>query len=128
MKSRDPLKPLWFVLALLFLFYSWVWDQFRAIARWIGAIVPWERLKAAIAARIMRAPPQLVLGLFAFPVAIIIPFKLAAIWLITHGRVISGIAAFITAKFAGLGLTAFLFEICRDKLREMPWFVWLSDR
>ena len=59
---------------------------------------------------------------FIVPVLIILPFKLAALWLIGHGRFIAGALVFIAAKFAGVGAAAFIFDIAREKLLSMAWF------
>ena len=34
----------------------------------------------------------------------------------------------IIAKLVGVGVTAFVFDVTRDKLLQMAWFRWLYDR
>ena len=68
-----------------------------------------------------------MLLIFIIPVIVILPFKLVALWLIAHGRIVLGVATFIAAKFAGVGVFAFLFDICRDKLLTMNWLRRIYD-
>lgn len=119
---RRITKALWLTLAFLLLFYSWVWDSFTALGRWLLSRLPWAAMKAAVARLIARLPPQAVLLLFIIPMLIILPFKLGALWLIGHGRFVSGALVFIAAKFAGVGVAAFIFDAAREKLLSMAWF------
>jgi hypothetical protein len=119
---RRLLKPLWMVLAVVFLVEAWLWDRLAPIVAWLVGRLPWERLKAGIAALVQRLPAWAVLGVFLVPVGLILPFKLAGVWLIAHRHVVLGAATFIAAKGVGLGVTAFLFDVTRDKLLTMAWF------
>lgn len=115
-------KALWLTLAAILVFYSWVWDKFIALGHWLIDLLPWQPFKDAVARLIARLPAPVVLLLFIVPVLVILPFKLAALWLIGHGRIVSGAAVFIAAKFAGVGAAAFIFDVARDKLLSMAWF------
>ncbi len=120
---RNILKPFWFVLALLFLFEAWAFEQFRALGRWIAARIPLAWVKTALQAAIAHLPPMATLVLFCIPVLVIIPFKLVGLWLIAQRHVFLGAGVFLAAKFVGLAVTAFLFDLCRSKLMQMAWFV-----
>jgi hypothetical protein len=120
---RNILKPFWLVLALLFLFEAWAFEQFRAFGQWIAAKIPLVQLKAALIATIARLPPVATLILFSIPVLVIIPFKLVGLWLIAHRHIFLGAAVFLVAKFVSLAVTAFLFDLCRSKLMQMARFV-----
>jgi hypothetical protein len=50
------------------------------------------------------------------------PLKLVGLWLLTHQYWISAILTIIFAKFLGVGVTAFVFDVTRPKLLEMRWF------
>jgi hypothetical protein len=120
---RKILKPVWLILALLFLFEVWAFEQFRTFGIWLATAVPLKRLKAALLTGVGRLPPPVTLLLFTLPIVVIIPFKLAGLWLIGHRHVLLGAGVFLIAKFAGLAVTAFLFDLCHDKLMQMRWFV-----
>jgi hypothetical protein len=124
--SRRILRPLWFVLALLFLIEAWLWD---VIQPWIARLVrllPYEALKAFLRRAVTRLPPFLVVFLFILPDALSYPVQFAALWIIAKGAVISGTILFVLAKVFGLGGTLLLFEVCHDKLNELAWFRWVS--
>ena len=113
--------------AAIFVFEAWVWDGVVRFGRRVVDLIPWRSLKDALARLVARLPAPVVLAIFIIPVIVILPFKLAALYLIAHGRFVLGAATFIAAKFAGVGVTAFLFDICRDKLLTMGWLRWLHD-
>lgn len=119
---RRITKALWLALAAILLFYSWVWDLFLRLGRWLIARLPFEALKAAVARVIAALPAPVALLFFIIPALVILPFKLAALWLIAHGRFFTGALVFIAAKFAGVGAAAFIFDIAREKLLSMAWF------
>ena len=113
------------LLAMVFLLETWIWDVFATAGRWIGAHVPFEKFKAAVARLIAKLPPLAALVLFAIPGLVVLPFKIGGLWLIASGHVIAGGAVFLAAKVAGVGVAAFLFELTRDKLMTMGWFATL---
>jgi hypothetical protein len=48
--------------------------------------------------------------------------KLVGLWLLAHEYWMSAILTIIFAKFLGVGVTAFVFDVTRPKLLEMAWF------
>lgn len=116
------LRPIWFLLAVVFLVEAWLWDVLGQALLWLAGLIPLAALKQALARTLDRLPAPVVLLVFLLPLAIIEPLKFLGIWMITHHHMIFGILAFVAAKMAGLGVTAFLFEITRTKLLSMRWF------
>jgi hypothetical protein len=116
------LRPLWYLLAAIFLLEAWLWDTLAPAVAWLVRRLPFQALKDAIAAGIARLPPWLTLFIFAIPGLILLPFKLVGLWLIGTGHPLLGVAVFFLAKTVGLAVTAFLFETCRPKLMELAWF------
>lgn len=112
----------WFTCAAIFIIEAWLWDKLGGLLKALVALLPFAALKRAIVSALDKAPAPVVLLVFVIPVAAIEPFKLAALWAITHHHIIIGALLFVGAKFAGLGITAFLFEATRDKLLTMNWF------
>lgn len=125
------LKPLWILLALLFLLEAWLWDLIAPwVARLVG-LIPWQRFKTWLAERVAAMPAALVLVLFALPDAVLLPVKLGALWVAAQGtfagHAFIGMGVFVIAKISGLAVTVFLFEVCRPKLMELGWFAWLYE-
>lgn len=116
------LRPVWVALAIAFLIEAWLWDHLRPVVAAVVAFVPWERLKSQARTVIARLSPEASLAIFLIPVVILIPFKLLALWLIAHGAWWSAIGTVLGCKLVGLGVTAFAFDVCRDKLLELAWF------
>ena len=121
--TRRLLRPLWFFLALVFLAEAWIWERLKPVVAWFVGLIPFERFKTALAAGIAWLPPYATLLVFAIPGLLLLPLKLAGLWLIGGGHVIAGGLVFLMAKTVGLAVTAFLFETCRPKLMELGWFV-----
>jgi len=123
---RVLLRPIWFLLALVFLVEAWLWDHLAPPIARLVALLPFKPLRDAIAAAIARLPAWLTVFVFAIPGLVLLPFKLAGLWLIATGHPLLGLLAFLLAKTVGLAITAFLYETCRPKLMELAWFRSLS--
>jgi hypothetical protein len=119
---RRLLKPLWFLLALLFLIEAWLWDHLVPAIRWIVDVIPWRTLKARIADAIEHLSPQATLVVFLIPAAIYFGLELIALWPMAHGRWMMALIVLIVAKIIGAAITAFAFDVTRDKLLQMGWF------
>jgi len=115
-------RAFWFALALFFLFESWLWDHVKDWLRAFGRLVGAERFEPWLARVVARLSPPMTLGLFVIPAAAIFPFKLLALGLIAKGHVVTGVVAIFLAKTLALGVSSFLFDICREKLMQMAGF------
>lgn len=122
------LKPLWVLLALVFLFEAWLWDHLAPLVARLVALIPWREIKAAIAARIAALPPTATFAVFLVPVCLLLPVKFLGLWLLAQGAWLSAALLLVTAKVVGLGLTAFIFDATRPKLLELAWFRALYQR
>ena len=124
---RRLLRPLWFLLALLFMLEAWLWDHLGPVVRAIIDALPLKRLKDLAARGITRLHPYATLLLFVLPGLVLLPFKLVGLWLIAQGHFILGVVVFFLAKTVGLAIAAFLYDLCHDKLMQIPLFVRLYD-
>jgi hypothetical protein len=119
---RRLLKPLWILLALVFLFEAWLWEHLRPLVAWFVDLIAWARLKARIAAWIERLPPYPTLLIFLIPPVLLFPFKLLGLWMLAHGSWLGAMAVLALAKVVSMGVTAFIFEVTRPKLLQLSWF------
>lgn len=124
---RRLLKPLWIVLAVAFLLEAWLWDHCRAVVAAVMRRIPWRRLKAAAQHLIAPLPAEGTLAVFAIPVVLLLPLKVTVVWLVLQGNWCCAMAVFAFAKLFGLGLSAFVFDVCRDKLLQLGYFRRLYD-
>lgn len=120
-------KPLWTLLALVFLLEAWLWDTLGPIVARLVAALHLERLGEVVRAGVGRLSPWATLPVFLLPGLVLTPFKLTAVWLLANGHPFLGVATFLLAKTVGLGVTAFLFDVCRPNLMRMAWFVRVYD-
>src|SRR5258708_3672127 len=89
---RRLLQPFWVLLAIIFLIEAWLWDHLEPIVARVVAPIP------------------------------LFPLKLLVLWLLAHEYWLSAAFIILFAKFVGVGVTAFIFDVTRDKLLEMRWF------
>ena len=120
---QKALRPLWFLLAVIFLFEAWVWHRVVAFGHWLVQLLPFRAFKRGVARLIALLPPWAALIVFGAPVLVVEPLKFVALYFIAHGYLFLGILGFIALKFIAFAIIAFMFELCRDKLLQMPWFV-----
>jgi hypothetical protein len=119
---RRLLQPVWVLLAIIFLIEAWLWDHLEPIVAKVVAAVPMARFKQWLAERVDALPPAMTLIVFAVPIFPLFPLKLVGLWLLTHEYWMSAVFTLLFAKFLGVGVTAFIFDVTRDKLLEMAWF------
>jgi hypothetical protein len=119
---RRLLQPIWVLLAVIFLIEAWLWDHLEPIVAAVVARVPLRTFKAWLAERVDTLSPAMTLIVFIVPVIPLFPLKLIGLWLLANEYWVSAILTIIFAKFLGVGVAAFIFDVTRDKLLEMAWF------
>lgn len=125
---RRLLKPLWIALAAAFLLEAWLWDHGRTLVTGVMRRVPWQRLRAGAKDLIDPLPPEGTLAVFAIPVVLLLPLKVTVVWLLLKGSWASAMALLAFVKLFGLGLSAFAFDVCRDKLLQLSMFRKVYER
>lgn len=106
------------LLALILLFEEWLWDALKRGMRRLGVALHLQRLEAWLS----RLPPWASLLVMLSPVALLLPFKVAALWALSHHHKLLGILIYVAAKITGTALIAYLFDLVRDNARRIAWF------
>jgi hypothetical protein len=119
---RRLLQPFWVLLAIIFLIEAWLWDHLEPIVARIVAWIPLREFKQWLSDRVDSLSPAMTLIVFAVPVIPLFPLKLVGLWLLAHEYWLTAVSVLVFAKFAGVGITAFIFDVTREKLLEMRWF------
>ena len=125
--TRRLLQPVWVLLAIIFLIEAWLWDHLEPIVARFVALIPLRSFKHWLAERVDTLSPAMTLIVFIVPVIPLFPLKLVGLWLLTHEYWISAVLTIIFAKFVGVGVAAFIFDVTRHKLLQMNWFEGLYD-
>ena len=112
------------LVALLVLFEEWGWEPLQRLMARIARLPVLRQLEALIA----RLPSWAALAVLALPSLLLIPAKLAALWLIASGKKTLGVAFIIVAKVVGTAIVARLFALTRPALMQMAWFATLYAR
>ncbi|MBV8917669.1 hypothetical protein [Bradyrhizobium sp.] len=124
---RRLLQPFWILLAIVFLIEAWLWDHLEPIVARLVAAIPLHAFKQWLAERVDQLSPAMTLIVFIVPVIPLFPLKIAGLWLLAHEHWMSAVFTILFAKFLGVGVTAFIFDVTRPKLLEMAWFERLYD-
>jgi hypothetical protein len=124
---RRILQPLWVLLAIVFLIEAWLWDHLEPIVARFVALIPLREFKQWLADRVDTLSPAMTLIVFIVPIIPLFPLKLIGFWLLAHEYWLSAILTILFAKFLGVGVAAFIFDVTRDKLLEMDWFETLYE-
>src|SRR5215813_5182787 len=119
---RRLLQPLWVLLAIIFLIEAWLWDHLEPIVAGVVAWIPLRAFKQWLSDRVDSLSPAMTLIVFIVPVLPLFPLKLVGLWLLAHEYWLSAVFTLMFAKFVGVGVTAFIFDVTRPKLLEMAWF------
>lgn len=104
--------------AAVILFEEWLWEPLKRL------MLAFSRLPLVrqLAAFISRLPPIAAMVLYLVPVVVLLPFKIAGLWLIGQGHAALGIATFLGAKVVGTALLAWLFSLTKPALMRIGWF------
>jgi hypothetical protein len=106
------------LIALVILFEEWGWEPLQRAIAWVARLPPLAWLERRIAA----LPPYAALAVFALPTLLLLPVKLAALWLIGKGKASLGVAVIVIAKIVGTALLARLFKLTQPALMRLAWF------
>ena len=116
--------PFVFIAAIIVLLEDWLWDDLVRLMGVIARLPVFRQLELFI----LALPPYGALTVFAVPSLLLIPVKLAALWLISHGQHTLGLLTVIGAKLVGTALVARSFTLTKPKLLRINWFSWLHER
>ena len=105
-------------LAIWIFLEEWVWDAMLAFMARLGKLPPVHWAETQIS----KLPPYVALIAFIIPGAILLPFKLAAFWLIAHGHGVYGLWVFVVAKIIGTAFLARIFSLTKPALLTIGWF------
>jgi phosphoglycerol transferase MdoB-like AlkP superfamily enzyme len=119
---RRLLQPVWVLLAIIFLVEAWLWDHLEPVVAAVVAAIPLRAFKQWLAERVDSLSPAMTLIVFVVPIIPLFPLKLIGFWLLAHEYWVSAVFTILFAKFLGVGVTAFVFDVTRPKLLEMAWF------
>jgi hypothetical protein len=124
---RRLFKPLWVLLAVIFLIEAWLWDHLEPVVERVVARIPFRAFKHWLAEKISTLSPAVTLIVFVVPVILLFPLKLLGLWLLANEYWAGAVMLMVFAKFLGLGVTAFVFDVTRPKLLQMRWFAKLYE-
>lgn len=116
--------PFVLVAAIIVLVEDWLWDDLQRLAAAIGRLPVFRQIESLIAS----LPPYGALAIFGAPSLLLIPLKLAALWLMAHGQAAFGVLVVVFAKIAGTALVARIYTLTEPKLLLIGWFAWLHIR
>lgn len=112
------LPPMIILAAMIMFFEEWLWDHLVTFMAWIAR----ARIFRWLEARLKKLPPYGAMAVFLLPGALLLPVKIAALYLITHGHAGTGLIIIVGAKLLGTALVARMFTICRPTLLSVSWF------
>lgn len=108
------------LLALLWLLEELLWDGIN----WLEAKLSILRQVRAIEAWVAKRSPWQAAFLMLAPGALLVPAKLAGVWLLARGHVMIGVASILAAKLIGTAIVARMYKLCRHALLTLAWFAW----
>ena len=116
---RSLLRAVATVLIVPFLlFEEWGWEPLAALVGRLSRLPFWARLED----RLRRLPPWGALLAFFVPVVLLLPVKVLALFLFSHGHAATGVTVLVLAKLAGTAVVARIFQLVEGPLMRIPWF------
>ncbi len=121
-------RALLLLLALAFLFETWIWDRVVAVAQRLAALVHWAEVRAALMRVVDRLPAWAALLLFGVPFIVAEGGSFVCVVLTAMGHYVAGVVGYALIKLIGFALLAAIFDLTRSKLMTLPWFVFVYDK
>src|SRR5262249_39957776 len=115
---RRLARLFWVVLALQFLLEAWLWDRLQLIVAGVVGGIQLGWIKPSLIRLVDRLSPQAALVVFVIPFVVLLPLKFLEFWFLAHRQWVGAISVLLLAKLAGLGVTAFIFEVTKEKLLQ----------
>ena len=112
------------LVALVVLFEEWGWEPLQ---RWMARLARLPGLRQ-LEQWVMRLPPWAALLALLLPSVLLVPVKLAALWLIGIGKGSLGVSVIVVAKIVGTAVVARLFTLTRPALKRLRWFEVIYER
>ncbi len=112
------------VLALVLIFEEWGWEPLQRLMARLARLPLWARMERFIAG----LPPYGALVVFFVPALMLLPVKLLALYWISSGHSVLGLAVVLAAKVAGTAAVARLFALTQPALMRLAWFARLYGR
>ena len=106
------------LVAVIVLFEEWGWERLVALVARLARLP----LLAWIERKIALLPPWAALLVFGVPVLVLLPVKLAAVYLFAHGKRTLGLIVLLGAKLIGTAVLARLFQLTEPALMQLAWF------
>jgi hypothetical protein len=126
---RDYLKrALLLLLALAFLFETWIWDRVVAVGGRIFALVPWVKIRAVLIRLIDRLPVWVALLMFGIPFVVAETGAAFCVLIAATGHILVGGVGYIVVKTLGFGLVVPIFDLTRERLMTLSWFAYLYEK
>jgi hypothetical protein len=104
--------------ALVLLFEEWGWEPLAALLARLGGLPFFAWLER----RIGELPPYAALATFFVPALLLVPVKIAALYLVAQQHGLLGLMVLIAAKVAGTAVLARLFALTQPRLMQLAWF------
>lgn len=115
------------IAVVIILFEEWLWEPLKRLMLAVSRL-PVIRQMADF---ISHLPPFAALVLYLIPVFVLLPFKIAGLWLIGQGHPLLGLETFLGAKVVGTALLAWLFSLTKPALMQIAWFAraygWVTE-
>jgi hypothetical protein len=106
------------VAALILLFEEWGWRPLSNLLARLARYPLWAKAELFIAG----LPPYGALVALGIPSAVLIPAKLAGVYLLTTGHFITAAIVIFLAKIASTALIARIFLLTKPALMQIGWF------
>jgi hypothetical protein len=121
--KRLFLPPMVILAAAIMFFEEWLWDHLTTAMAWVAR----ARFIRWLEARLAALPPYRAMAVFLVPGTMLLPVKIAALYLMTRGYPGGGFLIIVAAKVIGTAIVARIFAVCRPALLTVGWFRWLYE-
>lgn len=110
--------PLIAVAAIVLLFEEWLWHRLIDFGDRLARLPALARIEAWIAGM----PPYGAMAFFLVPALTLLPIKVVALYLLSHGHGFLGLTFIVFAKIFGTAWAARIYHLTSAQLVKIHWF------
>jgi hypothetical protein len=110
--------PMVILAAMIMFFEEWIWNHVATFMAWVARAPVFRWMEA----RLAKLPPYGAMAVFLIPGTMLLPVKIAALWMIARGHPGTGLLIILAAKIVGTAIVVRIFAVCRPALLTVGWF------
>jgi len=126
--KRAFVEGLGFIFAGIIVVEGWLWKQGNIAIQRLARETSFVSFEARLRKSIADLSPLVTLAAYLAPAALLLPILQSGVNLLSEGAILTGAIVFFISQTLLIAISAYLFELCRNKLFQISWVAPCCER